>query len=147
MHFTESGPVDILMLKFPGIHFRREIATALRDLVVRDLVRVIDLLFVFKTAEGQVSSTTLAELRSAVDPVFVGLEGQLGGGLLDSEDVEEVAPVLAEDSSVAVVVVENCWALPFISAVRRSGGEVIDRARLMSVHFATSEPTDQNGTA
>jgi hypothetical protein len=54
MDFAESGPVDIFMLRFPGNEFRSEIARALRELAVSGPVRVIDLLFVFKTPEGEV---------------------------------------------------------------------------------------------
>ncbi len=130
MDYFERGPVDIFLLRFPGSHFGSEIATALRDLATTGLVRVIDVLFVFKTPDGAVGSIGLDSLRPEVDPYFAGLEGHLGGGLLDVEDVDEVAPTLDHDSSVAVVVVENRWVLPFITAVRGAGGEVVDRARL-----------------
>jgi len=130
MDYFERGPVDIFLLRFPGSHFRREIAVALRDLASSGLVRVIDVLFVFKTPDGSVGSIGLDGLRPEVDPHFADLEGQLGGGLLDAEDVDEVAPTLEHDSSVAVVVVENRWVIPFITAVRGAGGDVVHRARL-----------------
>jgi hypothetical protein len=128
----ESGPVDVLMLRFPGNQFKGEIAPALRDLVVRGLVRVIDLLFVFKDAEGKVGSIELAGLGPDLEPAFVDLDGQLGGGMLDAEDVDEAAAGLELNSSVAVLVVENVWALPFINAVRAAGGELADSARIPS---------------
>jgi hypothetical protein len=132
MDFSESGPVDIYLLRFSGVEFRVEVPAALRNLAVRGLIRVIDLLFVFRTTDGEVGWIDLEGLRPEVDPHFVGLEGHLGGGLLDLEDVDEVAPSLENDSSVAVVVVENLWASPFITAVRQAGGEVVDRARMSS---------------
>src|SRR6476619_6202867 len=100
MDFFEPGPVDIFLLRFPGSHFRSEIAEALRDLASTGLVRVIDVLFVFRTPDGSVGSIGLDGLRPEVDPPFAELEGQLGGGLLDAEDVDEVAPTLDHDSSV-----------------------------------------------
>ena len=138
----ESGPVDIFMLRFPGNEFRSEIAKALRELAVTGQVRVIDLLFVFKTPDGVVGWVELDGMRPKVDPHLTGLEGHLGGGLLDVEDVDEVAPTLDDDSSVAVVVVENRWAIPFITTVRRAGGAVVDRARLF-----TSLPMPRSDTA
>jgi hypothetical protein len=120
------------MLKFPGNHFRGEIAPALRDLVVRDLVRVIDMLFVYKDADGSVGSIELGGLGPSLEPAFVDLDGQLGGGLLDAEDVEEVAAGLEANSSIAVVVIENLWAVPFITAVRNAGGDLVDQARIPS---------------
>jgi hypothetical protein len=132
MAAAESGPVDIVLLKFEGNKFNGEIAPALRDLVVNGLVRVIDLLFVFKDADGEVGSIELAGLGADLDPVFADLDGQLGGGLLDAEDVDEVGSVLEPNSSVAVLAVENLWAIPFVTAVRRAGGELIDQARVPS---------------
>jgi hypothetical protein len=132
MAAAESGPVDIVLLKFEGNKFNGEIAPALRDLVVNGLVRVIDLLFVFKDADGEVGSIELAGLGADLDPVFADLDGQLGGGLLDAEDVDEVGSVLEPNSSVAVLAVENLWAIPFVTAVRRAGGELIDKARVPS---------------
>jgi hypothetical protein len=131
MDTVDAGPIDVVILRFPGNQFNGGIAPALRDLVVRGLVRVIDLLFVYKDADGSVGSVELAGLGPDLEPSFLDLDGQLGGGLLDAEDVE-VAAGLEPDSSVAVVAVENLWAVPFINAVRSAGGELVDQARVPS---------------
>lgn len=132
MDTAEAGPVDIIMLRFPGNEFNGEIAPILRDLVVRGLVRVIDLLFVYKDTDGSVGSLELAGLGADLEPAFVDLDGQLEGGLLDADDVEEVAAGIPPGNSVAVIAVENLWAVPFINAVRNAGGEVVDQARVPS---------------
>jgi hypothetical protein len=87
-------------------------------------------LFVYKAEDGTVGSIELAGLGPELEPAFVDLDGQLGGGLLDAEDVDEVAVGLAPNSSVAVLIVENTWAIPFVKAVRNAGGEVADQARI-----------------
>jgi hypothetical protein len=129
---TGDGPIDVVMLSFPGNQFNGAIAPALRDLVVRGLVRVVDLLFVIKDDDGTVGSVELAGLGSDLEPSFVDLDGQLGGGLLDADDVEDVAAGMEPGSSVAVIAVENLWAIPFIEAVRGSGGELVDQFRVPS---------------
>lgn len=129
---TTDGPIDIVMLGFPGNQFNGEIGPALRDLVVRGLVRVLDILFVYKDADGAVGSVELGDLGPTLEPAFVDLDGQLGGGLLDDEDVQEVGQQLQPDSSIAVVAVENLWAIPFIQAVQSAGGLLIDQARVPS---------------
>ena len=121
MSEPQSGPIDVIVLGFPGNKFDGGIGPALRDLVLRRLVRVVDLLFVYKDADGQVGSVELGGLQDELGPSFVDLDGQLGGGLLDADDVDEVAGNLQANSSVAVVAVENLWAIPFIDAVRRAG--------------------------
>jgi hypothetical protein len=130
IQIIESGPVDLVMLEFQGNQFKGEIAPALRDLVVRGLIRVVDLLFVYKDVDGTVGSLELAGLGADLEPAFADLDGQLGGGLLDAEDVEEVGTLLEPGNSIAVLAVENLWAIPFISAVRNAGGEVIDHVRV-----------------
>lgn len=127
-----SGPIDVVMLSFPGSQFHGAIGPALRDLAVRGLVRVIDVLFVAKDEDGTVSSVELAGLDSVLQPAFVDIDGQLGGGLLDADDVDDVAAGIEPGSSVAVVAVENLWAVPFIEAVRASGGELVDQFRVPS---------------
>jgi hypothetical protein len=129
---AEAGPVDLIMISFPGNQFNGEVAPALRQLVVDGLVRVLDLLFVYKDADGTVGSIELADVGSELEPAFVDIDGQLEGGLLDAEDVEDAAAGIEPGSSVAVIAVENLWAVPFIRAVRGSGGELVDQFRVPS---------------
>jgi hypothetical protein len=132
MSDQQAGPIDVVMLKFSGNKFNGGIAPALRDLALRRLVRVVDLLFVYKDEKGEVGSIELAGLGAELEPAFVDIDGQLGGGLLDAEDVEEVGTSLEPNTSVAVIAVENLWAIPFIDAVRRAGGELADQVRVPS---------------
>jgi hypothetical protein len=132
MDTSPSGPIDVVVLRFPGNRFRGEIGPALRDLVVQDLIRVIDLIFVYKDDDGSTGVVELAGLGSDLEPSFVGIAGQLEGGLLDAEDADEIAPTLDPGTSAAVLAVENRWLVPFIEAVRRAGGELVDQARVPS---------------
>ncbi len=132
MDSTDAGPIDVVMLGFPGNEFNGGIGPALRDLVVRGLVRVVDLLFVYKDTDGTVGSLELGGLGASLEPSFVDLDGQLGGGLLDADDVEEVGAAIEPGNSVAVIAVENLWAIPFIDAVRDAGGLLVDQIRVPS---------------
>jgi hypothetical protein len=117
----ETGPVDLLIVEFPGNNFRGEIAPALRELVVDGIVRVLDLLFVYKDENGEVGSVELAGL---------GPDGQLGGGLLDAEDVAQVGAALDTNSSAALIVWENTWAERFVTAMRHADARVVDQVRI-----------------
>ena len=130
MEENDPGPLDVVVLKFTGNEFTGEIAAVLRDLAIRDIVRVIDVLFVYKDGDGTTRSLELGALRPDLDPLFVDVDGQLGGGLLDAEDVDAVAAHLEPGASMAVVAVENVWAIPFIRAVRAAGGELLDQTRV-----------------
>jgi hypothetical protein len=130
METTQAGPLDIVLLRFPTTQFNGQIGPALRDLVVSNTVRVIDVLFVYRDLDGSIGSIELADLNKELEPAFIDLHGQLGGGLLDAEDVDEIGAGLDPGSSVVVLVFENLWAVPFINAVRSVGGELIDQARV-----------------
>ena len=143
---TDAGPIDVVMLEFPGNEFNGGIAPALRELVVSGQVRVVDLLFVYKDDDGSVGSLELAGLGAELEPSFVDLDGQLGGGLLDAEDVEDVASGMEPGSSVAVIAVENLWAIPFIEAVRDSGGVLVDQFRVPSDVVAEVRQAAQQGS-
>jgi Family of unknown function (DUF6325) len=127
---VDIGPVDVLLVRFPGNQFRGEIGPALADLVSRGLVRVIDLLFVYKDDDGTVGSLEIAELGKELEPAFVDVDGQVPGGVLEPEDVDEIASALEPGNSVAALVVENTWAIPFVTAMRAAGAEVMDQARI-----------------
>lgn len=126
----DVGPVDLLIVEFPGNQFKGEIAPALRDLVTDGTVRVLDLLFVYKDANGEVGSVELAGLGPDLEPAFADLDGQLGGGLLDAEDVAQVGADLKTNSSAALIVWENTWAARFVTAMRNAGAQVVDQARI-----------------
>jgi hypothetical protein len=127
---VDIGPVDVLLVRFPGNKFRGEIGPALADLVAGGLVRVIDLLFVNTAAAGAVGSLELGELGPELEPAFVDIDGEVPGGILEPEDVEEIAQALEPNSSVAALVVENVWAIPFVTAMRNAGAEVVDQSRI-----------------
>ena len=126
----EPGPVDLLIVEFPGNKFRGEIAPALRELVVDGIVRVLDLLFVYKDENGEVGSVELAGLGPDLEPAFADLDGQLGGGLLDAEDVAQVGAALDTNSSAALIVWENTWAERFVTAMRAADARVVDQVRI-----------------
>ena len=97
----EIGPVDVLVVAFPGNQFNGAILPALSDLVRAGTVRLLDLLFVYKDADGAVGALELNEIAAQFGPV--PLAEDAGGGLLDAEDVEEVGAGLEPNSSVALL--------------------------------------------
>ena len=125
----ELGPVDWIVVEFPGSRFNGEIAPALRDLVDREVVRVLDLLVLKKDADGALDAFELSDL----DPTEIGelrsYESELAM-LLSEEDVTAVAAAIEPGSSAAVLVWENTWAAPFASAVRHSGGQLVASGRI-----------------
>jgi hypothetical protein len=141
----ELGPVDWIVVEFPGSKFNGEIAPALQDLVQRGTVRVLDLLMLKKDTDGSLEAFELSDL----DPSEVGelraYEKNLAM-LLSEDDVTAVAAAVEPGSSAAVLVWENLWAAPFASAVRRSGGQLVASGRIpIQAMLAALEADDDEG--
>jgi Family of unknown function (DUF6325) len=125
----ELGPVDWIVVEFPGSGFKGEIAPALRDLVERDLVRVLDLLVLKKQADGTLDAFELSDLDHTEIGELRMYESQLAM-LLSEDDVTAVAAAIEPGSSAAVLVWENTWAAPFAAATRRAGGQLVASGRI-----------------
>ena len=125
----ELGPVDWIVVEFPGSRFNGQIAPALLDLVERDLVRVLDLLVLKKDDDGSLEAFELSDLDEGEIGELRTYESELAM-LLSEEDVTSLAAAIEPGSSAAVLVWENTWAAPFASAVRRSGGQLVASGRI-----------------
>ena len=125
----EIGPVDYLIVAFPGNDFRGEIAPALGELVGNGTIRIIDLAFVMKTEDGSVAALELSELAPDVQAAFDDLGIEVTG-LFNEEDLAAAAEELEPGTSAALLVWENIWARRTAQAIRDAGGIVLDFDRL-----------------
>ena len=125
----ELGPVDWIVVEFPGSRFKGEIVPALADLVERDIVRILDLLILKKDDEGALEAFELSDLGDGEIGALRSYETELAM-LLSEDDVSAVAAAVEPGSTAAVLVWENTWAAPFGSAVRRAGGQLVASGRI-----------------
>lgn len=125
----ELGPVDWLVVEFPGSRFKGEIAPALNDLVERGIIRVLDLLLLRKDEDGVIEAFELSDVDEAEVGGLRSYEAELAM-LLSAEDVESLAAAVEPGSTAAALVWENTWAAPFASAVRRAGGQLVANGRI-----------------
>lgn len=124
-----SGPVDIVILGFPGNKFTGRIAPALMDLVESGTIRVLDLLFVTKDENGLTTTIDLQDLDPETGPAFLEVSVHQPGAL-GPEDAEEVADDLPDNSSALLIAFENTWASTFVAACRAADAVVIDQIRI-----------------
>jgi hypothetical protein len=124
----EMGPVDYLLIEWPGRQPTGEAAPIIVDLVERGIIRVLDLAFIAKAEDGSVGGLEIRELGQEVEELKV-FEGA-SSGLLSDDDHAEAAKALEPGTSAALMVFENRWAAPFASAVRRSGGQLVASGRI-----------------
>ena len=121
------GPVEYVLVGFPGNQFSGEIVPALAHLIDSGTIRVIDLVFVRKDEDGTITVFEYDALDETV--AFAELEGE-AGGLLNESDVELAAGDLAPDSSAVLLVWEDLWAAEFAQALRNAGGVLLAGARI-----------------
>jgi hypothetical protein len=125
----DLGPVEFLVVAFPGSRFSGEIVPALLDLVESGIVRIIDLVFVSRDLDGTITALEVAELDDDEAAAFA----RLGGGqglLLSDEDLEYAAEALEPGDSAAVLVWEDVWAAGLAKALRNAGAELVALERV-----------------
>lgn len=124
----EMGPIDYILVEWPGRQPNGEVAPHLIDLVDRGLIRILDLTFIEKAEDGTIRGLEVADVGGEVAELSV-FEGA-SSGLLSEEDVEEAAAAMEPGTAAALLIFENSWAAPFASAVRRSGGQLAASGRI-----------------
>jgi uncharacterized protein DUF6325 len=125
--FEAMGPVDYMVVEFPGNRMTGEGFPLLVDLVDRGIIRILDLLFVRKDSDGSVAALELTDLGDEVDlTVFEGASS----GLLGQDDIDEAGAALEPGNSAGILVYENLWAAPFAQAMRRSGAQLVAGGRI-----------------
>jgi uncharacterized membrane protein len=123
-----TAPVDLVLLGFPGNQFTGDIAPALRDLVSSGTVRILDLVFISKDADGNVAGVELSDLGEA-GAAFDDVDGEINE-LLTDEDIEAAGEELEPNSSAALLMFENTWAGRLATAIREANGEVLAYERI-----------------
>src|SRR6478752_7524827 len=116
----EMGPVDYLVVEFPGNKMTGEGFPILVDLVDRGLIRILDLAFVTKDDDGTVSAINLSDIDGDGELDLAVFDG-VSSGMLDESDFADAAPAISPGSSAGILVFENRWATEFVQALRGGG--------------------------
>ncbi len=124
----EMGPVDYILVEWPGRQPNGEALPHLIELVENGIVRILDIAFITKSDDGEVAGMEITELGGDVEEVKI-FEGA-SSGLISDDDTVEAAQALEPGTSAALLVYENLWAAPFATAVRRSGGQLVASGRI-----------------
>lgn len=127
---SETGPIDYIVVEWePGREPTGEAFPYLIDLVQRDIIRILDLIFIRKDLEGNVAAVDIADLDLDGNPEIAVFAGA-ASGLLGDEDAMEAGDVLRDGSSAAILLFENAWAGPFAAALRRGGAALVASGRI-----------------
>ena len=125
----DIGPIDYLTLEFPQAKLTGEGLAELIGLVDRGIITILDLKFIKVEQDGSFAAMEVTDFDGdgVLDlAVFEGVQS----GLLDDDDVSQAASVIAPGSAAGLLVYENTWAGPFVSAMRRAGADVVASGRI-----------------
>jgi hypothetical protein len=118
------GPVDFLALEFKGNQFKGEILPAVVELVQNKIVRVIDFVVVLKDENGQHRALELQQLDKGVIRILDPLDVEVSG-IIQVEDIEMIAEKMENNTTAAILLFENLWAIKFGEAAVRSNGRMV----------------------
>ena len=139
----EMGPIDYIVLEWPGRQPDGTVAPLILDLVDRGLIRILDVAFLGKDENGDAYAVDIADIDAA--DAFGVFDGA-SSGLLREEDLAEAASVLEPGTTAAVLVWENRWAAPVAVAIRKSGGQLVASGRIpvqaILAALDATDPTD-----
>lgn len=123
------GPIDFLALEFKNERLKGEILPALIDLVENKVVRVIDLVIVQKYEDGRHEAVEMQQLAPDMLSVFDPLEVQISG-IIQVEDIDAIAEEMGNNTTAAVMLFENLWAIKFKEAVLNADGRLLAQERI-----------------
>jgi hypothetical protein len=124
------GPIDYIVVGFKGNNFDGSVLEELVKASESEAIRVVDLLFVIKDADGNVTMAEIEDQHEELKEVAkaIGHDGDLP--LLTEEDVEKLGASMDNDTSAGVLVIEQLWAKGLKSALLDAGAELIDEGRI-----------------
>jgi len=120
----ELGPIDFVLIEFPGARMGDDAANAILDLVGRGIIRIYDFLAIRKEEDGSFSGLDIEGLTQDELGSFTAFAGA-SSGLLGDDDVSEAAAAMEPGTTAVLIVFENTWAAPFAVAARKAGGQLI----------------------
>ena len=125
----DVGPIDYLALEFPSARLNGEGFQALVDLTEQGIIRILDLVVAVVAEDGSFAAVAIADLDGDGDLDLAIFEGTRSG-LLDDDDIAQGAALVAPGNAIGLLLYENTWAGPFVTAMRNAGAEVISSGRI-----------------
>jgi hypothetical protein len=124
------GPIDYIVVGFVGNNFDGSVLEELTKASESGAIRVVDLLFVIKDADGNVAMAEIEDQHEELKEVAkaLGHEGDLP--LLSEDDVEKLGAKMDNDTSAGVLVIEHLWAKGLKQALINTGAILIDEGRI-----------------
>jgi hypothetical protein len=136
------APIAYLAVEFPSGRVTGQGFSLVHDLVARGIIAVVDLEFIAKADDGSVSQVRLDEIDHDANVDIAQWQGAYSG-LLDKDDINALAAAAVPGSLVGIIVYENTWAAPLLTAIiandaRLVGAGSVDAEDVISALDAAS---------
>jgi hypothetical protein len=123
------GPLEYVIIQFPGHEFTGEVLPELRKIVEKGLIRIIDLTLIMKDEAGKVQAYELADVSQDVQDAWRPVVAEVRG-LLSKPDIDEAGALMEANTSAGLMLFEHLWALDFKQAVLGAGGRLLAQERV-----------------
>ncbi|MET0980214.1 MAG: DUF6325 family protein [Candidatus Saccharimonadales bacterium] len=124
------GPIDYVAIGFEGNNFNGSILSELSRAVDSKAIRVVDLMFITKDSDGEVSATEIEDQSDDLIKVLNSLGVEEGMPLLAEQDVEKIGESMQENTSAGILIIEHLWAKALKSALMDANGILIAEGRI-----------------
>ncbi len=137
-HHKVMGPVDYLIVQFPGNKFTGKGIAELADLEKKGIIRVIDLVLIIKNAKGKIAIIEAKNVEGEAGAAYRELAKQTKEWFSEG-DIEAFSATLPRNCSAGLLLIENIWAIKFKEAILEAGAQLIDTGRIPPESIAKAE--------
>lgn len=137
----EFGPVDISVVSFAGDRPDDATIAAIEELIDSGEIAVLDLLFVSRAANGDLTVTEFEDVGEEWGFTRIELPAS---GVIGDNDVDDLASMIEPGRSAAVIAIELLFAKRLTSRLAESGGLVLHSERIPAavVNAVLSDASD-----
>lgn len=123
------GPLDYLVVGFPGNQFKGEIAPAINEARAKGIIRLVDLVFIMKDETGKTVTMELTDMPEDVKQTFSSAGGDLEG-LFTPDDIATLTEDVPPGNSALIMLYEHLWAIKIKEALINAKGVLITQGRI-----------------
>jgi len=123
------GPIDLVALEFKGNNFEDDVVSSMAELVADETIRILDLVILHKDAQGEIAVQEFQELSSTNLQLLEPLRAEISG-MITVDDIQMVGKKLKKNSTTAILLLENLWAIRLRQDVFDGGGRLVMHERI-----------------